>query len=118
MAISKILRTLFYDSGKLNQSVGEPTKRNVGDWNLAKNNPAERRRTRHNSSASKWEAYRLKITMETSSLRRVMQLTDFEIELLYFRAQHTTIILIILTTNIKEIVDSYSEAYAMNATDK
>ena len=56
--------------------------------------------------------------METSSLRRVMQLTDFEIELLYFRAQHTTIILIILTTNIKEIVDSYSEAYAMNATDK
>ena len=28
------------------------------------------------------------------------------------------LVLIILTTNIKEIVDSYSEAYAMNATDK
>ena len=28
------------------------------------------------------------------------------------------IILIILTTNIKEIVDSISEPYAMNATDK
>ena len=44
LAISKIL---------INQSVGDLTKRDVDDWNLAKNNPAERRRTRHNSSVKK-----------------------------------------------------------------
>ena len=45
-------RTIFYemqtnlkkDISELNPSVGEPTKENVGDRNLAKNTPAKRRR--------------------------------------------------------------------------